>query len=317
MASWARTNLSGHSRASGNPGRHVPARVAALGPRFRGDERWRRLACAALTVLLVAASSAQAQAPRRIASFNVCADQLVVALADPGQIVGLSPYAGDPAISTIADKARDFPRLPLQAEALVPLDPDLVLVGTWDRPLTQRLLRTLGMRVVGVDVVSDLDAARAQIRRLAALLGHPGRGEALIAGIDAAQRRLQAAPRPASSSALLIGNGGYTVGPDSLASALMAEAGLTPPAGAPAGYGGFVPLEKLIVLKPDYLVMASLIERADGQGALFLTHPALRALYPPQRRIVLPSRFTLCAGPSLIAAFDYLTKVVMRLAAHP
>ena len=67
--------------------------------------------------------------------------QLVVALADPSQIVGLSPYASDPNISVIAGTARTFPRLALQAEAMVPLKPDLVLVGTWDRPLTQRLLR--------------------------------------------------------------------------------------------------------------------------------------------------------------------------------
>jgi len=267
---------------------------------------------------LVLASGVDAVAdsdpPRRIASFNVCADQLVVALADPESIVGLSPYASDPAISTVSDKARAYPRLSLQAEAMVPLKPDLVLVGTWDRPLTQRMLRSLGFRVVGVDVVSDIDAGLAQIRAMAKLLGHPERGEALIADIDAARRRLAAAPRPPQSSALLVGNAGYTVGPDSLAGALMAEAGLKPPAGAPKGYGGFVPLERLVALRPDYLVLASLIETADGQGALYLAHPALRALYPPSKRIVLPSRFTLCAGPSLVAAFDYLAGVLTKLA---
>jgi iron complex transport system substrate-binding protein len=263
---------------------------------------------------VAAAVPAHADAPRRIASFNLCADQLVAVLADPGQVVGLSPYASDPRISTVADKADAFARLPLQAEALVPHRPDLVLVGTWDRPLTQRMLRSLGFRVVRLDVAANLDAARAQIRDIAALIGHSDRGEALIAQIDAAQRRLKAAPRPRSSSALLIGNNGYTVGPDSLASALMAEAGLTPPGGAPKGYGGYVPLERLIELRPDYLVMASMIDEPNGQGALYVTHPALRALYPPSRRIVLPSRFTLCAGPSLIPAFDYLTEVVTRLA---
>ncbi len=259
-----------------------------------------------------------ADAPRRVASFNVCADQLVVALADPAQIVGLSPYASDPAISVIADKAREYPRLALQAEAMVPLKPDLVLVGTWDRPLTQRMLRSLGFRVIGVDVVNDVAAALAQIREMAKLLGHPERGETLIAEIEAARRRLAAAPRPGSasqtSSALLVGNSGYTVGPDSLAGALLREAGLAPPLGAPAGYGGYVPLEKLIMLRPDFLVMASLVETPDGQGALYLTHPALRALYPAEKRIVLPSRFTLCAGPSLIPAFDYLADVLTRLA---
>jgi iron complex transport system substrate-binding protein len=250
-----------------------------------------------------------------VASFNVCADQLVVALADPSQIAGLSPYASDPAISTVADRARKFPRLALQAEAMIPLKPDLILVGTWDRPLTQRMLRTLGFRVVGVDVVSTIAAGLVQIRDIAALVGHPDRGEKLIADIEAARRRLAAAPRPQTSTALLVGHNGYTVGPASLAGALLAEAGLKPPPGAPAGYGGYVPLEKLVMLRPDYLVMASAIEEPNSQGALYLTHPALKELYPPAKRIVLPARFTLCAGPSLIAAFDYLADVLTRLAA--
>jgi iron complex transport system substrate-binding protein len=263
-------------------------------------------------VAFLAVLPAAADPPRRIASFNVCADQLVTALADPAQIAGLSPYASDPAISTIADEARALPSLPLQAEALVPLAPDLVLVGTWDRPLTQRLLRDLGFRVVGIDVVRNLDAARKQIREVAVLLGHPARGEALIAKIDAAQGRLAAARR-GFSTALLIGHAGFTAGSDTLAAALMAAAGLAPPKDAPTGYGGFVPLEQLIALHPDYLVMASLIERPDGQGALYLTHPALRRLYPPERRIELPARYTLCAGPSLIGAFDYLADLVSKL----
>lgn len=272
-----------------------------------------RTILAALIALGLGATSVRADVPRRVASFNVCADHLVVALADPDRIVGLSPYASDPGISTVVEKARAFPRLRLQAEALVPYKPDLVLVGPWDRPLTQRLLKDIGFRVVGVDVVSDLDAARKQIRDVAALLGHPERGEKLIAEIDAAQRRVVAARPPRPVTALLVGNAGYTVGPNSLASALLVQAGFKSPAGAPSNYGGYVPLERLIELKPDYLVMASHVERPDGQGALYLTHPALRALYPPARRIVLPSRYTLCAGPSLVGAFDYLADVVAKL----
>lgn len=275
---------------------------------------WLGMAVGAAALVAAAVGPAAADTPRRIASFNLCADQLVIALADPEQIVGVSPYASQSRDSTVAEEARRFPMLPLQAEALVPYKPDVVLVGTWDRPLTQRLLRSLGFRVVPVDVAADIDAAYRQIREMAMLVGHPERGEALIARIEAARARLKAAPRPASSTAMLIGNNGYTVGPDSLAAALMAEAGLTPPPGAPKGYGGYVPLERLIELKPDFLVMASLAEKEDGQGMLYLTHPALRAMYPAPKRIELPSRYTLCAGPSLIGAFDYLTDVVTRLA---
>ena len=256
-----------------------------------------------------------AEPPRRVVSFNVCADQLVVALADPGQIAALSPHATNEVLSTVAEKARAYPRTGWTAESVVPFAPDLVLTGySWDRSPTQLMLRALGLPLATVGLVNDFDGALAQIDEVAALLGHPERAKALASDIAAARRRLADARQPTPSTALLIAQGGYTVGPTSLAAALMAEAGLTPPAGAPSGYGGFVPLEQLLTLRPDYLVMASAIETPDSQGALYLTHPALRGLYPPDRRIILPTRYTLCGGPSLVAALDYLTGVVTRLA---
>jgi iron complex transport system substrate-binding protein len=272
----------------------------------------RVLACVVLALGLGASAHA-ADPPRRVVSFNVCADQLVLALAEPGQIAALSPNAADPAISVLADQARAFRQVGRTAETIAPLDPDLVLVGPWDRPLTQRMLRALGFRTVPVDLINDVDGALVQVRQIAALLGHPEKGAALEADIGAARARLAQARRSTPVTALLVGLGGYTVGPASLASALMAEAGLTPPPGAPSGYGGYVPLEALVTLRPDYLVMSSAIETPDGQGALYLTHPALRALYPPSRRIILPGHLTVCGGPVLVRAFDYLTGVVARL----
>jgi iron complex transport system substrate-binding protein len=273
------------------------------------------LSTVVLCALVATVSPAAADPPRRIVSLNVCADQLVVALADPGQIVALSPRATDPALSVVAEKARGFPGIAWQAEAVIPLAPDLVLTGPSFRLTTQPMLRALGVRVVEVALVNDLAGGRAQIRELAQLLGHPERGEALVAELDAAQRRLAAVARQPGATALLVGNGGYTVGPASLAASLMAAAGLTPPKGAPAGFGGILPLERLIALDPDYLVLSSLIEAADGQGALYLTHPALRARYPMTRRIILPGRYTLCGGPSLPAALDYLTEIAGRVSA--
>jgi iron complex transport system substrate-binding protein len=263
----------------------------------------------------IAPTIAQTAAPERVVSFNICADQLVVALADPTQIAGLSPYAVDPTLSAVAEQARAFRRIEWQAESIVPLDPDLVLIGPRDRSVTRRLLNTLGFRVVEVDFVSTIEAAREQIRAVAALLGHPERGEALLARLDAARTRLSAAPRPDASTALLIGHSGYTEGPTSLAAALMAEAKLRPPAGAPAGIGGFVPLESLLVMRPDLLVMSSLVDKPHDQGSVYLTHPALQALYPPSRRIVLPGRYTLCGGPGLVAGLDHLASEMARLAA--
>ena len=61
-----------------------------------------------LLLAMLCTAPAMADAPRRVVSFNQCGDQLVLALADPGQIAGLSPYAADPSLSAVADRARAF-----------------------------------------------------------------------------------------------------------------------------------------------------------------------------------------------------------------
>lgn len=271
----------------------------------------------ALAFLLSMVAAAQAaEPPRRVVSFNQCGDQLVLALADPQQIAGLSPYAADPSLSAAAEKARAFPRLDWQAESTIALGPDLVLIGQNDRPVTKHILRAQGLRLYEIALISDLDAARRQIADVAALLGHQERGEKLLADIDAARARLRAALKPPWHSALLVNRGGYTAGERSLAAALLEEAGLKPPAGAPPGYGGYVPLEKLLVLRPDVIVLNSAPRESD-QGSYNLSHPALDALYPPERRIILPPRYTICGGAALVEAFDYLAAALARLAAQP
>ncbi len=259
--------------------------------------------------------SGEDKSPRKVVSFNLCADQLVLALADPDQISGLSPYAADPALSVMAEKARAFRRLDWQAEATIALQPDLVLIGPNDRSMTRRLLQSQGLRVEEAGFVSDLESARQQIRDIAALLGHPQRGEALVADLDRARDLLAQHARRDGATALVVERGGYTQGPDSLAATLLAEAGLKPPADAPAGYGGFIPLERLLLLKPDFVFLKDPPRAASDQGALFLLHPALQELYPPERRVALPTRFTMCGGPALVAAFDYLAAEIARLPA--
>jgi iron complex transport system substrate-binding protein len=266
----------------------------------------------AALLILLAAGPARAESPRRIVSFNLCADQLVVALADSDQIAGLSPYAQDWRLSVVAERARRFPALNWSAEGTVALGPDLVLVGPNDRRETRRMLSSLGIPVADVGLISDLAAARRQILDVAARLGHPERGEAMVRLLDAARARLAAVARTTAKTALVVERGGYADGPQSLVAALLAEAGLRTPAGAPSGYGGYISLESLLVVRPDVLVLKDPPLQAEDQGALFFTHPAVETLYPPDRRIALPTRYTLCGGPALIEALDYLADVLSR-----
>ena len=273
-----------------------------------------RIAAIIAAIACALALPARAEEPQRIVSFNLCADQLVLALANPEQIAGLSPYAADPALSVMADAASKFPRLTWQAEATIAFKPDLVIVGEWDRPATRSMLARLGYRVADIAQVTDIAAARAQIIQVATLVGHPERGAELAAKLDAALARLKSHAPFAATTALVIERGGFAAGDDTLAAALLAAAGLHVPPGAPAGFGGFLPLERLLTLRPDIVVLKDPPRAPTDQGALYLTHPALRALYPPSRQISLPTRYSLCGGPALVAALDYLDEAIARLA---
>src|SRR3954452_17035443 len=147
-------------------------------------------------LLSLCTAPAMADAPRRVVSFNQCGDQLVLALADPQQIAGLSPYAADPTLSAVAEKAKAFPRLDWQAESTIALGPDLVLIGQNDRPVTKHILRAQGLRLYEIALIADLEAALRQVLEVAALLGHPERGAKLVAEIEAARTRLHAATKP-------------------------------------------------------------------------------------------------------------------------
>jgi len=273
----------------------------------------RKLAAALL--LLLSGMPAFADPPRRVVSFNLCADQLVVALADSDQIAALSPYAQDRHLSVVAERARGFPTLDWSAEGTVAFGPDLVLVGPNDRRETRRMLTDLKIPLADVALVTDIATARAQILGVAARLGHPARGEAMVRALEDARARLAAAARPVAKTALVVERGGYVEGPQSLVATLLSEAGLRLPVGAPAGYGGYMSLETLLVTRPDLLVLKDPPAQAEDQGALFFTHPAVTALYPADRRIALPTRYTLCGGPALIEAMDYLADVLGRNAA--
>jgi iron complex transport system substrate-binding protein len=266
----------------------------------------------ALVAMLAITAAARGDAlPQRIVSFNLCSDQLILALADADQIAGLSPYAVNPVLSVMTAEGARFPRLDWSAESVIGVRPDLVVTGPSDRP-TQAMLAALGMPVATIGLVSDIDAAMSEAREVGRWVGHPERGEAMAQSIAKAAERLRAASVVQSRTALIIERGGYAAGPQSLAAAMLGIAGLKPPAGGPSGYGGFVSLEHLLVMKPDIVVLKDEPRVAEDQGALFLTHPALRTLYPPERRIDLPTRYTLCGGPALIEGLEYLAKVLKR-----
>jgi iron complex transport system substrate-binding protein len=265
-------------------------------------------------VALMVASPLHAEGPR-IASMNVCTDQLLLSLADASQIVGLSPYARDEWQSWRAGDARKFPQLSGGAEDILMLQPDIVVASLFDKRSTRELLRERGVNLAEFSVPRTMAEVKAQLARMGGITGHADRADAEIARLDAAARRARAALAHRNERVLPLSRRGWVFGRDSLTGALLQEAGLRN-AASELGLtdGGFVSLEAIIALKPDLLLVSEEGDRAEDEGAAFLLHPALERFYPLDKRIVMPERFTVCGGVMLADALDRLVVEMRRVA---
>ncbi|MGQ0686033.1 ABC transporter substrate-binding protein [Bradyrhizobium sp.] len=265
-------------------------------------------------VVAVLALPASASAAPRIVSMNICTDQLLLAIADPAQIMGLSRFSRD-ARQWAGARARNFPILSGGAEDILMLKPDVVAASDFDKRSTRELLKANGQNLVEFPVPRTLADVREQIRQMGDLAGHPERATAEIARLDAAISGAKRAAAGKHFRMLPLSRRGWVPGRDSFVGAILAEAGLVSAAGELGiGFGGFVSMEEVIKLRPDFLVVSDATERAEDDGSAFLLHPALERFYPRSKRIVIPERMTECGGVLLADALNALSAELKRVA---
>jgi iron complex transport system substrate-binding protein len=269
--------------------------------------------CAPAIIAAALALPGTATAAPRIISMNICTDQLLLAIADPAQIMGLSRFSRDARQGL--GKARDFPILSGGAEDILMLKPDVVAASAFDKRSTREILKANGQNLVEFPIPRTLGDVREQIRQMGDLAGHPDRAAAEVARLDAAIVGAKQGGGRKHFRMLPLSRRGWVPGRDSFVGAILAEAGLASAAGELGiSFGGFVAMEEIIKLKPDFLVVSDGGERAEDDGRAFLLHPALERFYPREKRIVIPERMTECGGVLLADALNALSAELQRVA---
>jgi iron complex transport system substrate-binding protein len=250
----------------------------------------------------------------RIASINLCTDQLLLPLADPAQILGLSHFSHDAWQSWAADEARRFRSLSGGAEDVLVLKPDIVVASLFDKRATRELLKAQGLRLAEFSVPRNLDEVKAQISEMGEIVGHPDRAATENSRLDAAMARARRAVAEKRYSVLPLSRRGWVSGSGSLVSSLLTETGLFNAASRLGiGAGGFASLEEIVEAKPDFLLLSEAGDHAEDDGRAFLLHPALERFYPASKRIVIPERLTVCGGVMLADALDRLVAELQRV----
>ncbi len=279
---------------------------------------WRRLV--SLGVVALALGGVQALAgspPARVASLNLCTDQLALVLAEPGQLVSVTWLAHQDYENPYFRAARSIPANYGQAEELLRLDAELYLAGPYTARQTVRVLRRFGKRVLELGSAESLDDVRANIRLVADALGAAHRGDTTIAALDTRLARAAAAVAPLTrpQRAAIYWPGGTLAGTDTLPGALLSYLGIGNVARAQGPHAwSSLPLEEVIVLQPDWLV----VSEYDNQVSLRRRagrHAAYRTMTP--RSVTVPSAWWNCGSPALALAAERLAAEIAAGAAAP
>lgn len=165
--------------------------------------------------------------PRRIVSAILAGDEMLAELVPVERVVGVSNLVDDASISNVAGHyPPGIARVRADAEVLLALQPDLVLVSTYSDAAAVRMLLAAGVAVVRVAAFDSFDEAAASLRLLGEILGVPMRANAAV---DEMERRLaevaaQVAGRTRPKT-LYYSRGGSTGGPGTLTDEMIQRAG--------------------------------------------------------------------------------------------
>ena len=245
----------------------------------------------AASLALGSAGAAVAQPPpQRVASLNLCTDELLLMLAAPRQIASVTHLAQQSAETPLWRQARRHRRNDGSLVSIAALKPDLVLTmggGARDRG---RIAARLRMRTLDLPYPQSIADIERSVARVAAALGRGQAGRQMLARIASLKRT---APRRTVDS-IWLGGGGRSVAATGLAAEWMRLAGLRQ---RPLT-GDRVTLEQLLVAPPALLLRSDYRAGQYSSEQRWLAHP-LAARAKASRTLATDGRRWTCMGPLL------------------
>ncbi len=252
------------------------------------------------------ASVSSADAPKRIVSLSVCADQYLLGMVEPHQIAALSEDAHNPRISLQHEKAKDIPTTRGSAEEILLLNPDLVIANRWRGVKTTEILRQSDIPVLMLSLPVTFEDIQAETHKVAQALGEEERAETLLSDLKQA---LNGQDQAKTQTAAYFMPGGYSAGQNTFVETVIHAAGYRNLA-SELGMKGWssLSLEELVLDKPDLLVMSFFKRGRHSLSTRLRQHSALQEFIKTTPVIDVPDKYWACGGWFLFEAINYLKR---------
>ena len=124
--------------------------------------------------------------PKRILTFAMYTDQIVLGLVNSDHLVGINTLMDDPVLSNVVPIAKRITKKIGNpgAEEVLSMKPDLVIVSDWTQAEKIQSMRDLGLKVVSVKSPETIQDAKDAVSQVAAAIGEPEKGKQLIGMMD-------------------------------------------------------------------------------------------------------------------------------------
>lgn len=249
------------------------------------------------------------QKPQRIASINICTDQLLILLAKRKHIVSVSYLSRDPAISAAAAIANQIPINNGNIEELLALQPDLVLTSHLSFKPTTALLEKFNIPVLNLPAATTMSETRSQIKHLAEVLGEEKRGAVVLTNFDKRVSHLKSGPKRKLPEAIVYHPNGYTSGKGTLIDSVLKLAGFKNFAKR-FGTKGYkhISLELIAMYQPEYFIIEESYREKRSLATELFHHPAILHKSQFRKFILMPMKLWICPNPNLIEAAELLAR---------
>lgn len=252
--------------------------------------------------------------PQRIVSLNLAADEILLALTPPERITALTYLADNPTYSNVRGEARAVPhRVKANAEQVLALQPDLIIVSAHTNAAVKELLRTTGVSLLELQAFLSLADVEANILAIGQATGTADQASALVAMMEQrfqeVQQRVAGSPQP---RVLYYAAGGFVLGKGTTMDEMIAYAGGRNAALEAGVQGGKkISQEKVVALNPA-VILVSGEDRQEGLRELLLADPTLQEVEAIRagRVYAIPRAYTSTVSHYVVKCVEAIAQVL-------
>ena len=264
--------------------------------------------------IIVLATSTYA-GPKRIASLNLCTDELLLSLADPDQIISLTWLAREKSLSAFFEPARPYHQNNGRASDVIPLNPDLVFLSEFSPANTLGLLKTVGIKSVVIPEPRTITQLLENIRAMSSAIDQVKKGEELISFFSSRLKSIAEDKNRQTISALMLSPGIASFGSSSVKIEILKMLNIRVlNQEKPSLANRYLSIEELTRSSPDVVIIDKYSSDYPSLSEEILRHPSIQSSL---NTIEVEAKDWLCSTHNLLDTIEHINTKIRSFKHRP